>query len=54
MREKGSKDLKGFMKKPKTIVTSVIIVLLLIIIFRTLRLYPFESFSGRSVCPRSS
>ena len=44
MREKGGKDLKGFIKKPKTIVTSVIIVLLLIIIFQNTQVVSFRIF----------
>ena len=44
MKEKGSIDLKGFMRKPKTIVASVIIILLLIIFFQNTQVVSFRIF----------
>ena len=44
MREKESSDLKEFVKKPKTIVSFVIIVLLLVIFFQNTQVVSFRIF----------
>jgi len=44
MKKKDSNDLKGFVKKPKTIVAFVIIVLLLIIFFQNTQVVSFRIF----------
>ncbi|UCG66160.1 MAG: LapA family protein [Deltaproteobacteria bacterium] len=44
MKEKGSNDLKEFVKKPKTIVAFVIIALLLIIFFQNTQVVTFRIF----------
>jgi uncharacterized integral membrane protein len=44
MKEKDSNDLKGFVKKPKTIVAVVIIALLLIIFFQNTQVVSFRIF----------
>ena len=44
MKEKASKNLKEFVKKPKTIISFVIIVLLLIIFFQNTQVVSFRIF----------
>ena len=44
MREKESSDLKEFVRKPKTIVSFVIIVLLLVIFFQNTQVVSFRIF----------
>ena len=44
MKEKDSKDLKGFVTKPKTIISFVIIVLILIIFFQNTQVVSFRIF----------
>ena len=44
MKEKNTTDLKGFVKKPKTIVAFVIIALLLIIFFQNTQVVSFRIF----------
>ena len=44
MKEKDSKNLKEFVKKPKTIISFVIIVLLLIIFFQNTQVVSFRIF----------
>lgn len=44
MKEKDSKNLKEFVKKPKTIISFVIIVLILIIFFQNTQVVSFRIF----------
>lgn len=44
MKEKDSKDLKGFVKKPKTIISFVIVVLILVIFFQNTQIVAFRIF----------
>ena len=44
MKEKVSSDLKEFVKKPKTIVSFVIIVVLLVIFFQNTQIVSFRIF----------
>jgi uncharacterized integral membrane protein len=44
MKEKGSNDLKEFVKKPKTIISFVIVVLILVIFFQNTQVVSFRIF----------
>jgi uncharacterized integral membrane protein len=44
MKEKDSKNLKEFVKKPKTIVSFVIVVLILVIFFQNTQVVSFRIF----------
>ena len=44
MKEKDSKDLKGFVTKPKTIISFVIVVLILVIFFQNTQVVSFRIF----------
>jgi len=44
MKEKESSDLKEFVKKPKTIVSIVIVVLILVIFFQNTQVVSFRIF----------